>query len=170
MDMPPPFGVFGGCCVLQALKDFIADLTEGAKPTERFDDNDYRVAMAALLIHAAAIDGNLSGAERDLLTAFLQRRFALDDAATNALVEQATQAEQEAVDLYGFTRLLNRSLDDEGRSRVVKMMWELALSDGAITEFEDNLIWRAADLLHVSQHERIALRQRVAAERGLSNA
>jgi uncharacterized tellurite resistance protein B-like protein len=29
------------------------------------------------------------------------------------------------------------------------MMWEIACADGHITEFESNLIWRAADLLGV---------------------
>jgi uncharacterized tellurite resistance protein B-like protein len=154
--------------VLEAIKNFITNLADGEThaQAQSFDDNDYRVAVAALLIHAAAIDGNLSGAEREMLAALLKRRFALDDGTTDLLLEQATEAEQDAVDLYRFTSLLNRSLDEEGRLRVIKMMWEIAFSDGAITEFEDNLIWRAADLLHVSQHERIALRRRVATERG----
>jgi uncharacterized tellurite resistance protein B-like protein len=154
--------------VFEAIKNFVAALADGEKDGQTFDDNDYRVAMAALLIHAAAIDGNLTGAEREMLAALLRQRFALDNSTTGSLIEQATHAEQSAVDLYQFTRLLNRSLDDDGRRRVVEMMWQIAFSDGRITEFEDNLIWRAADLLHVSQHERIALRRRVAAERGLA--
>ena len=155
--------------MLEAIKNFVAELASGEKRAQGFDDNDYRVAMAALLVHAAAIDGNLSGAEREMLTALLQRRFALDDATTGVLIDQATQAEQDAVDLYRFTRLLNRSLDEEGRHRVVEMLWQIAFTDGAITEFEDNLIWRASDLLGVSQHERIALRRRVAGDRGLGD-
>ncbi len=42
------------------------------------------------------------------------------------------------------------------------MMWQIAHADGRVTEFEDNLIWRAADLLHVPSQARIALRRRVA--------
>ena len=42
------------------------------------------------------------------------------------------------------------------------MMWQIAFADGRVTEFEDNLIWRAADLLGVSSHERLALRERIA--------
>ena len=38
------------------------------------------------------------------------------------------------------------------------------IADGHVTEFEDNLMWRAADLLGVSSRDRIALRQRVAGE------
>lgn len=45
------------------------------------------------------------------------------------------------------------------------MMWQIVFAVGAKTEFEDNLIWRAADLLGIPQHERIALRDRVAAQK-----
>ena len=41
------------------------------------------------------------------------------------------------------------------------MMWQIICADGVITEFEDNLVWRAADLLGISRNERIALRERV---------
>ena len=46
------------------------------------------------------------------------------------------------------------------------MLWQIVYADGIITEFEDNLIWRAADLLGVSRRERIALRQRVTGASG----
>ena len=49
---------------------------------------------------------------------------------------------------------------------MIEMMWEVAYADGAVSAYEDNLIWRVADLLCVSSTERIALRQRVAAARG----
>jgi len=37
------------------------------------------------------------------------------------------------------------------------MMWEVVFADGSINEFEDNLVWRAADLLNVSRPFLIAL-------------
>jgi uncharacterized tellurite resistance protein B-like protein len=148
--------------MLSPLKALFAELTGGGKPAERFAENDYRVAAAALLVHAATVDGTVSQAERDKLHALLKTRFNLDDAATAELVEQATQAEQEAVDLYRFTSLINRSLDEAGRERLVEMLWQIIYADARVSEFEDNLVWRAADLLHVSARERIELRRRVA--------
>jgi uncharacterized tellurite resistance protein B-like protein len=50
------------------------------------------------------------------------------------------------------------------------MMWELVYADGAVSEFEDNVVWRAADLLAVSSRDRIDLKHRVAAARGASVA
>jgi uncharacterized tellurite resistance protein B-like protein len=152
--------------MFEVFKKFVSDLADGETHPSRFADNDYRLAAAALLVHAAAIDGVVSDIERERLHAVIKRWFDLDDAATDELLSAATTAEQESIDLYHFTSLLGRSLDEEGRLRVVEMMWEIAFADGRVTEFEDNLIWRAADLLGVSTRERVELRQRVAAERG----
>ncbi len=152
--------------MLDALKGFLADFSEGAKQPHHFDETDYRLAAAALLIHVMTIDGSASDAENETLRALLQDRFELDDAQTDELIAAATQADREAVDLYHFTRLLNRSLNEDGRKRIVEMMWQIVYADGRRTEFEDNVIWRAADLLGISSRERIELRQSVAERQG----
>jgi len=152
--------------MFEAFRQFLSDVTEGGKHPKHFADTDYRLAAAALLVHAAAIDGNISEAERNKLHLVIKRRFGLDDATTDELVAEATEAEREAIDLYHFTRVINRSLDEDGRRRLVEMMWEIAYADGRVAEFEENLLWRAADLLGVSAHDRIELRHRVANHRG----
>jgi uncharacterized tellurite resistance protein B-like protein len=148
--------------MFEAFRNFVVDFVEGDKHPSQFADNDYRLAAVALLVHAAAIDGDMSQPERDKLHAVVKSRFALDDTLTNELIDKATAAEHEAVDLYHFTSLLNRVLDEDGRAKVVEMMWQIVYADGRRDELEDNLLWRAADLLGVSPRERIELRQRIA--------
>ena len=58
-----------------------------------------------------------------------------------------------------------RSVDEAGRLRIVEMMWELVYADGKVTEFEDNVVWRASDLLGISSRDRIELKHRVAERR-----
>jgi uncharacterized tellurite resistance protein B-like protein len=152
--------------MFQSFRKFLAEVSQGGKHPAHFEHNDYRLAAAALLVHAAAIDGNISDVARNKLQAVIKRRFDLDEAETDALVAEATEAEHEAIDLYHFTSLINRALDESGRRRVVEMMWEIVYADGRVTEFESNLIWRAADLLGISSRERIELGRRVASERG----
>jgi uncharacterized tellurite resistance protein B-like protein len=151
--------------MFDAFRKVLSDCMAGDKHPGRFEDNDYRLAASALLVHAAAIDGEMSPVARAKLNDVIKRRFELDQAATDELVAEATAAEHQAVDLYRFTSLINRSLDEEGRRRVVEMMWEIAYADGHVSEFEDNLLWRAADLLGVSARERIELRRQVAGAR-----
>jgi uncharacterized tellurite resistance protein B-like protein len=148
--------------MFESFRRFVGDFVDGSKHPSQFGEDDYRLAAAALLVHCAAIDGEVTPAERDKLYAVIKQRFNLDDAATGELIEKATAAEHEAVDLYHFTHLLNRALDEQGRAKVIEMMWEIVYADGSRDELEDNLLWRAADLLGVSPRERIELRQRIA--------
>ena len=150
--------------MFESFKSFITEFVDGEKHPDQFAEDDYRLAAAAMLVHTAAIDGEMSQSERDKLHAVIKQRFALDDATTDELITKATAAEHESVDLYHFTHQLNRALDDDGRVKIVEMMWEIVYADGQRDELEDNLIWRAADLLGVSAHERIALRRRVGGE------
>ena len=151
--------------MLESLKNFLSDLAGGTKQQDRFEEDDYRLAAAALLVHVSTIDGDLSQVERDMLHDVLKYRFNLDEAGTARLIDAAIAADNEAVDLYHFTHLINRALDEEGRRRMVEMMWEIIYADGTANEFEENIVWRAADLLGISSRERIEIRRRVAAER-----
>jgi uncharacterized tellurite resistance protein B-like protein len=148
--------------MFESFKNFVSEFVDGGKHPSQFAEGDYRLAAAALLVHAGAIDGEMSQSEQDKLRAVIKQRFNLDDTATAELIEKATTAEHQAVDLYHFTHLLNSALDEEGRARVIEMMWEIVYADGQRDELEDNLLWRAADLLGVSPRERIELRQRIA--------
>jgi uncharacterized tellurite resistance protein B-like protein len=145
-----------------SIRKLFAEVGDSEKDGGRFDENDYRLAAAALLVHAARVDGHFDDSERTRMRALVRERFKLDDADADQLLAEASAMEQQAVDLYQFTARLNRTLDEKGRARVIEMMWQVVFADGTVSEFEDNLIWRAADLLHVPRRERIALRNRVA--------
>ena len=148
--------------MLDALRKLITDFGDEGHHPSRFQGDDYRLAACALLVHTAVIDGSFSDAERRRLHGLIKQRFRLDDEATDELIAEAVEVERRSIDLYQFTARLNRTLDEVGRARMVEMMWQIVYADGNVSEFEDNLIWRAADLLGVSRGERIALRERVA--------
>ncbi|MBY0382626.1 MAG: TerB family tellurite resistance protein [Xanthobacteraceae bacterium] len=151
--------------MLDKLRQFISDVVSPTTQGERaFDDGDYRLAATALLIHVISLDGEPSEAEKRKLHALLEYRFNLDPGTADILIRDATLVEGEAVDLYHFTSVIMRSLNEGGRLRIVEMMWELVYADGRVSEFEENVVWRAADLLGISSRDRINLRHKVADE------
>jgi len=152
--------------MLDGLRQFIADVVSPAALADRkFDDTGYRLAATALLVHVISIDGEPTEAEKRKLHSLIESRFGLDRGTADQLIASATLVEGEAVDLYHFTSVIMRSVDEEGRLRIVEMMWELVYADGQVSEFEDNVVWRAADLLGVASRDRIELKHRVAARR-----
>ena len=150
--------------MLDGLRQFIAAVISPHE-TPAFDDNGYQLAATALLIHVISLDGEPSQIEKRKLHSLIELRFGLDPGTADRLVATAMLAEGEAIDLYRFTSVIMREVDEAGRLRIVEMMWELVYADGKVTEFEDNVVWRAAELLGVSAPERVDLKQRVAARR-----
>jgi uncharacterized tellurite resistance protein B-like protein len=149
-----------------SFKTLIGSLVSDAGRQNRFE-KDCLVATAALLIRMACVDGELSEAKRGKLHAVVKSNLGLDDLTSLQLIDDAVVADRSAIDLYHFTRQLSAVLDDEGRRRVVKMMWEVAYGDESVNEVSSNIIWRVADLLGVPSRQRIELRQRIAAERAV---
>ncbi len=149
--------------MLNKLRQFISDVVAPTTQDHRhFDDSDYRLAATALLIHVISLDGQPSAAELHKLHALLEYRFELDPGSASQLIRDATVVEGEAVDLFHFTSVIMRSVNLESRLRIIEMMWELVYADGYVSEFEENVVWRAADLLGISSRERVNLRHRVA--------
>lgn len=149
--------------MLEALRDMVQRWTADDED-RRFSDDDVRLATAALLIHCMAVDGTVGPAEEEKLRAVLRRDHGLSGADLQSLIEEARSAEQEAVDLYRFTSVLSRHLDREGRIQIVKRLWDIVYADGAVHEFEDNLVWRLAELLGIEREQRLTIKADVARE------
>jgi len=153
--------------MFDGLRQFISDIVSSDADRDRaFDDTGYRLAATALLIHVVSLDGEPTAIEKRKLHSLIETRFGLDPGTADRLITSATRVEGEAVDLYHFTSVIMRSVNEEGRLRIVEMMWEMVYADGQVTEFEDNVVWRAADLLGISSRDRIDLKHRVADRQG----
>lgn len=147
--------------MIAALKNLFANVS-GGQMRQSIAEEERRLAAAALLVHVATIDGEKSASENARVLALLQERFAISGDEARRLAEAADERDREAVDLYAFTSALKQKLDESGRLEIIDMMWDVAFADGVVHEFEENVIWRVAELLGVSARERIAARRRVA--------
>jgi len=157
--------------MLDGLRQFIAGIVSPSEHEARaFDDTGYRLAATALLVHVVSLDGEPTEVEKRKLHSLIESSFKLDPGTADRLIASATKVEGEAVDLYHFTSVIMRSVDEEGRLRIVEMMWELVYADGQVSEFEDNVVWRAADLLGISSRDRIDLKHRVAERQSVPSA
>ena len=149
--------------MFDSLRQFISDVVSpSAHEQQSFDDTGFKLAATALLVHVVSLEGAPSEVEKRKLHDLIESRFKLDAGTADRLIAAATAEESDAVDLYHFTSVIMRAVDETGRLRIIEMMWEMVYADGKVSEFEDNVVWRAADLLGISARDRIDLRRRVA--------
>lgn len=149
-----------------SIKSFISSLAVDVNQRSQSEQRDRLITITALLIRVATVHHELSNIRRAKLHAILKSCYGLDDSAATQLVLDAEAVARTAIDLYRFTRPLNQVLDDDGRCRVVQMMWAVVYADRKVNEFEENIIWRAADLLGVSTRQRVELRRGIVANMG----
>lgn len=142
--------------MFERLLTFLRELPVAA---ERDSADDPRIAAAALLFHVMDADGIRQDVERERIKAVLAQSYGLDGPALDELLSSGEKADNEAIDLYAFTSVLKRHLDEDGRINFIRLMWEVCYADGELHELEDNTLWRVAELIGVDSRERIAARQ-----------
>lgn len=131
-----------------------------ARPDATVLGTEPKLAVAALLVHLAAIDGTITAGEREALKGTLMDHYELDDGEVDKLVAEATRRDQESVDFYRFTSALS-ALDEAEKLGIIRMMWQVVFADQKNHELEDNMVWRIAELIGVSARDRTLLRSQM---------
>ncbi len=144
--------------MLRNIEAFLGELFDN-KPAEITDEEELRIACAALLVHCARADGLRSEAEDTELRHILSAHYKLSDDDVERTITTAQSREADAVDIHRFTRVLHQRLDRNGRRQIVKFLWQVAHADGNIDHDERRTVALAAQLLDVEVRDSVALRQ-----------
>lgn len=116
-----------------------------------------RLAVAALLIHLAAVDGMAKPLEIKAIGTTLKDHYGLDDTQVKTLIAEARRKDRDAVDFYQFTSALAK-IEEREKIEIIRMMWQVVFADNTNHELEDNMVWRVAELIGVSSRDRTILR------------
>lgn len=152
--------------MLSKLKSFL--FADGPGGTASSDAEAPRLACAVLLAEAGLMDGSLDGVERDSIQALLGKRFGLDDAGATALLDRAVAEARQSTELYGHARRVKDHFSYDERVELMEMLWEVVYADGALHDYESNLMRRLAGLLYVEDVDSGAARKRAMDRLGLS--
>ena len=154
--------------LLDQLKSMFGLVDEpSAAPSSAIDKN---LAAAALMVHVIAADGEITDDEEARLMQILREHYSVTDGEATTLANAAKLAQNDAIDMYRFTSILKQEMDDSERRALVEDLWEMVYADGEVHEFEDNVVWRVAELIGIQTRERMVLKQRVMSRRGNSES
>jgi uncharacterized tellurite resistance protein B-like protein len=147
--------------VVLNLRNWLADLLGadggGESPGREHARN---VAVAALLVEVLRADDAVSDAERRRVIEGMRGLLGLDAAECDSLLELAGQKVDAAHDLHQFTSEVNRAFSADEKIALVEQLWRVAQADASVHKYEEHLIRRIADLLHVPHRDFIAAKLR----------
>jgi len=104
------------------------------------------ICIAALLIHAAKIDEAYTLKEEEIINSFI-KKFAENDSKSSELLAEAKLYEKKSNQLLNFTKIIKEN-SLEFKSKVVKELWKIILSDNSSGEYESNLMRRSCGLIY----------------------
>jgi uncharacterized tellurite resistance protein B-like protein len=148
--------------MLKALRTFFDEhLAAPANETRADAERRAQIAAAVLLVEVARSDQNFSDAERATVLGSVQRKFRLSPAEARQLIQLAEAQSLAAHDIYQFTSQIDATFPLDQKLRLLEELWRAAYSDSVLNEYEEHLIRRIADLLHLSHSQFIGAKLRV---------
>ncbi len=138
-------------------------LSKLSQPTPSpLDDDDARLAIAALLVRLARSDHAYGATEVDEITRILSRRYGLTEDGAIALRQDAEKIEAEAPDTVRFTNAVKDGVPLDDRIAVIEAAWSVVLADGVRTAEEDALMRMIPRFLGITDRESNEARLRAA--------
>jgi len=138
--------------MLNSIQSFFQKhiLTVHDDDTAEGNEKSLHLATATLLFEMATMDDVIETREREAIQQLLADKFSLDTDMAEELLGLAADTARRATSLQEFTRLLNENFSQKEKQQMIKMLWEVALTDGIIDKYEDLFVRQMADLLYVS--------------------
>jgi len=119
-----------------------------------------RLAVAALLLEMTRADEQVSAEECAALEDGIRDHFGLTADETRELIALADAERREATDYFQFTSLINAHYGPEQRVQIVEQLWRIAYADETLHHYEEHLVRKVAQLLHVPHGAFIAAKHR----------
>lgn len=119
---------------------------------------ELQLATATLLMEVARADDCITGGEFRDIGRLIEKHFGLSPELTRNIASSAESESQHATSLYPFTRLINRTCGPEEKVKIIGMLWQVTCSDGHVDKYEESLVRKIADLLHVPHREFIRMK------------
>ena len=125
--------------------------------------DEFHLAAATLLVHAATADADFGTAERKRIEWLCENEFGLSHDEAHDLIAAAEREAGDSVHLLRFTRTIKDGFSYEERVHLMEMLWEVVYADELVEAHEAQLMRRIAGLIYVEDRDSGMARARVRA-------
>jgi len=144
--------------ILDLLKD------SGVSPEPQQEDQseyDRLLAVCALFVEMAAIDGEFSTDERIRITSILTSEYALTPGDVEQIINAAQERLRASMDYWQLTNIINRHYSEEEKVRIVELLWKIIYTDGSVDRHEEYLVRKLSRLLGLKHRQMIDAKLRM---------
>ena len=124
------------------------------------DAHQLNLAAAALLIEMILQDDHVDKAEVLQVKNILVSQFELSEAEMESLYALAEEEKHQATDYHQFTKLIASHYTQPQKIQLIESLWRVAYADEVLDKYEEHMVRRISDLIHVSHKDFIQAKHR----------
>ncbi|RZO95119.1 MAG: TerB family tellurite resistance protein [Gammaproteobacteria bacterium] len=144
--------------MIKRIKNLISNFSKQEEGKEEDKISSLDKACSALLIEVAYADKVFDESEIISLKESLKETYKLDDEIIDELILDAKKTVDESTSLYEYTRVVNDEFTYSDKLELLSRIWKLAFADGNLDKYEDHIIRKISDLIHVSHSDFIKIK------------
>ena len=144
--------------MIKRIKDLLSNFSNQEEVIEDEKISSLDKACSALLIEVAYADKVFDESEINSLRESLKETYDIDEDIINELISDAKKTVDESTSLYEYTRVVNDEFDYSDKLELLSRIWKLAFADGNLDKYEDHLIRKISDLIHISHSDFIKIK------------
>ena len=141
------------------FKNLISLFTQSLDEAKSTTDEAGVLALSAIFIRIAKLDGSFDSREREKIKELVMNRFQLSEEKTKNVLDNAVMLENKSNDNIQFTKVLKETIAYEERFNLLKDCWVLVMADGSRSYEEDGFMRLFCSLLGLSDKENALARQ-----------
>ena len=144
--------------MINKIKDLLTNFGNKEKIEEESDLSQLNNACAALLIEIAFADKEFDETEKISLKQTLIETYYIEDNEIDEIIKDAENTVSESTSLYGYTRIVNDEFEYKDKLSLLRNLWKVAYADGNLDKYEEHLIRKISDLVHISHSDYINIK------------
>ena len=144
--------------MIKRIKDLLSNFSSQEEVIEDEKISSLDKACSALLIEVAYADKVFDESEINSLRESLKETYDIDEQIIDELISEAKKTVDESTSLYEYTRVVNDEFNYSDKLELLSRIWKLAFADGNLDKYEDHLIRKISDLIHISHSDFIKIK------------
>ena len=144
--------------MIKRIKDLLSNFSNQEEEIEDEKISSLDKACSALLIEVAYADKVFDESEINSLRESLKETYDIDEQIIDELISEAKKTVDESTSLYEYTRVVNDEFNYSDKLELLSRIWKLAFADGNLDKYEDHLIRKISDLIHISHSDFIKIK------------
>jgi uncharacterized tellurite resistance protein B-like protein len=147
--------------ILAKVRDLIENVAPSPDTRARRQAFDLQAAWCGLMMEVARLDSVGAERKRKAVSQAMREEFGIPNEELAPMIASAGRPENRLTSYFRPVALINEGCAPEQKVRLIERLWRVAIADGNIDIYEDQLVRKLADLLYVSHTDFILAKHRV---------